>query len=174
MTSIGSRPALLLAHRRQHRRLDLRAQALERHHAINHFQRIALRGNRRKPPVRIRESCRHSSDSHKFAKVAIFRGALKPIRLSVAPLTLVPLVLPSRLGHHDSCEHEGMLDRSAGDRMGASDSARANRGPIKKVGFRRTNLRILRPNVDRRTDRALLEPLSGRPQRTVVSKFNRL
>src|SRR5262249_44131274 len=47
---------LLLAHRRQHRRLDLRTEALERHHASNHFQRIALRGNRRKPPVRIQKS----------------------------------------------------------------------------------------------------------------------
>jgi hypothetical protein len=56
----------------------------------NHFQRIALRGNRRKPPVRIekselphrphtRESCCHNSDSHKFVQVAIFRGARKPI-----------------------------------------------------------------------------------------------
>src|SRR6201989_1016583 len=47
---------LLLANRRQHRRLGLRAEALERHHASNHFQRIALRGNRRKPPVRIKKS----------------------------------------------------------------------------------------------------------------------
>jgi hypothetical protein len=43
--------ALHLAHRRQHRRLDLRTEGLERHHASNHFQRITLRGNRRKPPV---------------------------------------------------------------------------------------------------------------------------
>src|SRR6202011_2851825 len=80
--------ALLLLHRRQHRRLDLGSEALKRHHASNHFQRIALRSNRRKPPVRIeesklphrphtRESCCHDSDSHKFAEVAIFRGALK-------------------------------------------------------------------------------------------------
>src|ERR1700730_9345465 len=80
--------ALFLAHQRQHRRLDLGSEALKRHHASNHFQRIALRSNRRKPPVRIeesklphrphtRESCCHDSDSHKFAEVAIFRGALK-------------------------------------------------------------------------------------------------
>jgi hypothetical protein len=69
--------------------LDLGSETLERHHASNHFQRITLRGNRRKPPVRIeesklphrphtRESCCHNSDSHKFAEVAIFRGALSP------------------------------------------------------------------------------------------------
>ena len=67
--------------------LDLSPKALERHHASNHFQRIALHRNRRKPPVRIeesklshrphtRESCCYKSDSHKFAEVAIFRGAL--------------------------------------------------------------------------------------------------
>jgi hypothetical protein len=58
MTSIGlaAGGALLLAHRRQHRSLDLRTEALERHHAADHFQRISLRGNRRKPPVRIKKS----------------------------------------------------------------------------------------------------------------------
>jgi len=57
MPKAGARGgALLLAHRRQHRRLDLRTEALEWHHAGNHFQRIALRGNRRKPPVRIKKS----------------------------------------------------------------------------------------------------------------------
>src|SRR6202043_4092567 len=79
--------ALLLLHRRQHRRLDLGSEALKRPHASNHFPRIALRSNRREPPGRIeesklphrphtRESCCHDSDSHKFAEVAIFRGAL--------------------------------------------------------------------------------------------------
>ena len=48
--------ALLLTHWRQHRRLDLRAETLERHYASDHFQRIALRGNRRKPPLRIEKS----------------------------------------------------------------------------------------------------------------------
>src|SRR3984893_12238210 len=82
--------ALLLIRRRQNRHRDLSAETLERHHASNHFQRIALRGNRRKPPVRIeesklphrphtRESCCHNSDSHKFAELAIFRGALNAI-----------------------------------------------------------------------------------------------
>ena len=47
---------LLLARRPQHRSLDLRTEALERHHAGDHFQRISLRGNRRKPPVRIKKS----------------------------------------------------------------------------------------------------------------------
>jgi hypothetical protein len=72
--------ALLLANRSQNRCLDLCAETLEPHHASNHFQRIALRRNRRKPPVRIeesklphrphaRESCCHNSDSHKFAEV---------------------------------------------------------------------------------------------------------
>src|ERR1700724_2183340 len=48
--------ALLLIRRRQNRHLDLGSQVLERHHASNHFQRIALRRNRRKPPLRIKES----------------------------------------------------------------------------------------------------------------------
>src|ERR1700691_3770924 len=93
---LAASAALLLAHRRQHRRLDLRAKTLERHHASNHFQRIALCGNRRKPPVSIeesklphrphtRESCCHKSDSHKFAEVAIFRGALEQIAAGEQP-----------------------------------------------------------------------------------------
>src|SRR5579871_3843683 len=79
--------ALLLPRRRQHCRLDLSPKALERHHASNHFQRIALYRNRRKPPVRIEKSelphrphtANHvvtSQTRTNFAEVAIFRGAL--------------------------------------------------------------------------------------------------
>jgi hypothetical protein len=53
MTSIGLRPVL---RRRQHYRLNLGAEALERHPPIDHLQRIALRRNRRKPLVRIEKS----------------------------------------------------------------------------------------------------------------------
>jgi hypothetical protein len=45
---------LLLAHRRQNRRLDLRAETLERHHASNHFQRMlssTLRAGSARPRV---------------------------------------------------------------------------------------------------------------------------
>src|SRR6202035_2277451 len=74
------------------RRLDLRAETLERHHASNHFQRIALRRNCREPLVRIEkselshrphigESCCHASDSHKLTDGAIFRGALMCVEI---------------------------------------------------------------------------------------------
>jgi hypothetical protein len=46
----------LLPRRRQHRCFNLGAEALKRHHPIDHFQWIALRGNRRKPLVRIEKS----------------------------------------------------------------------------------------------------------------------
>jgi hypothetical protein len=51
----------------------VQTEALERHYPGDHFQGISLRGNRRKPPVRIkkpelphvptRESCCHNSDA---------------------------------------------------------------------------------------------------------------
>jgi len=110
---LASGGALLLAYRRQHRRLDLGSEALERHLASNHVQRIALRGNRRKPPVRTkesklphsphtRESCCHKSDSPKFAAVAIFRGARNTVHRrgrrvrSSGPLVRGSLYIPSR------------------------------------------------------------------------------
>src|SRR5271163_2181682 len=79
--------ALLLPGRRQHNRLDLRAETLKRNHPVDHFQRIAFRRNRRKPLVRVkkaelshrpraRRSWNQKSDSHKSVEVAIFRGAL--------------------------------------------------------------------------------------------------
>jgi len=48
--------ALIFTRRRQCRRLNLGAEALERHHPINHLKRIALRGNHRKPLVRIKKT----------------------------------------------------------------------------------------------------------------------
>jgi hypothetical protein len=103
--------ALLLAHRRQNRRLDLRPETLERHHASNHLKPIALRGNCREPLVRIeeaelphhphiRESCCHKSDSHKFAQVAIFRGALKADLATTAFIYLAVIVLLSLIGSY--------------------------------------------------------------------------
>src|ERR1022692_1301160 len=48
--------ALLFTRRRQCRRLNLGAEALERHHPINHLKRITLRGNYREPLVRIKKT----------------------------------------------------------------------------------------------------------------------
>src|ERR1700730_11161125 len=89
MTSIGLRPALLFfSFTRVHTAASLSApHVFKRPPASNHFQRIPLRSNPPKPPLRIeesklphrphtRESCCHKSDSHKFAEVAILRGAL--------------------------------------------------------------------------------------------------
>jgi hypothetical protein len=88
MTSIGlaAGATLLLAHQRQNRRLDLRSETLERHHASNHFQRsplVVIAASRRSasknpnspivPHPRILSSqLRYRT---KLAKVAFFRGA---------------------------------------------------------------------------------------------------
>src|SRR5258706_7122588 len=48
--------ALLFTPRRQCRRFNLGAEALERHHPINHLKRITLRGNHREPLVRIKKT----------------------------------------------------------------------------------------------------------------------
>jgi hypothetical protein len=81
--------ALLLAHRRQHRRLDLRTEALEWHNAGNHFQRIALRGNRRKPPVRI-QKIRIAPSSPPANLVAITQTRTNPRRLLFFEVPLMP------------------------------------------------------------------------------------
>jgi hypothetical protein len=58
---------------------------------------MALRRNRRKPPIRIensklphrphtRESYCHSSDSYKFAQIAVFLGTLKNAAFTVKSL----------------------------------------------------------------------------------------
>jgi hypothetical protein len=61
--------ALLLVHRCQHRRLDLGSEALERHHASNHFQRIALRRNRRTANLVVTNQTRTNSRRSLFFEV---------------------------------------------------------------------------------------------------------
>ena len=53
---LAASATLLVLRWRQHHGLNLSTEALERHHSIDHLQRIALRRNRRKPLVRIEKS----------------------------------------------------------------------------------------------------------------------
>src|SRR5258705_6428716 len=55
-TRLAAGVALLFTRRRQCRRFNLGAEALERHHPINHLKRITLRGNPREPLVRIKKT----------------------------------------------------------------------------------------------------------------------
>jgi transposase len=61
-----------------------------------------------------RESCCHNSDSHKFAEVAIFRGALKLLDSAYPAHTAIKLILDNHSAHISKETKAWLANKPAG------------------------------------------------------------